>query len=148
MVLHSGLVYQFHYVTYQYHLPHTSTSVLQTSISVSHTGFMVLHTSIAVYIPSYLAIFSTISYYLPTLFLFIHLLFFFLFFFSNFCNAGSTHTSIFGEHPRMGEQVMCGSVYSYILAIHHYVPNTFLALPNLPNRQILARILANTYVVN
>ncbi len=41
------------------------------------------------------------------------------------------------EHwARMDEQVMCGSVYSYILAIRHYAPNTFSALPNLPNRRI------------
>ncbi len=39
---------------------------------------------------------------------------------------------------------MCGLVYSYILAIHHYVPNTFSALPNYWKRRILARILANT----
>ncbi len=46
------------------------------------------------------------------------------------------------EHwPRIGEQVMCGSVYSYILGICHYVPNTFSALPNLWNRQILANTL-------
>ncbi len=32
---------------------------------------------------------------------------------------------------------MCGSVYSYILSILHYVPNTFSALPNLLNRRIL-----------
>ncbi len=31
---------------------------------------------------------------------------------------------------RIGEQVMCRLVYSYILAIRHYAPNTFLALPN------------------
>ncbi len=36
--------------------------------------------------------------------------------------------------------LMCKSVYLYILTIRHYVPNTFLALPNLPNRQILANI--------
>ncbi len=38
----------------------------------------------------------------------------------------------------MGEQVMCGSVYAYILTIHHYAPNIFSAFPNLPNRWILA----------
>ncbi len=41
---------------------------------------------------------------------------------------------------RMGKQVMCGSVYSYILSIRHYAPNTFSALPNLS----YGRILANT----
>ncbi len=37
---------------------------------------------------------------------------------------------------RMGEQVMCGSMYSYILAIRHYGPDTFSALPNLSNWRI------------
>ncbi len=36
------------------------------------------------------------------------------------------------------------SVYSYILNICCYAPNTFSALPNLPNGRILAKILANT----
>ncbi len=45
---------------------------------------------------------------------------------------------------RIAELVMCGSVYSYILTIRHYAPNTLLALPNLPNRQILVGILVNT----
>ncbi len=49
------------------------------------------------------------------------------------------------EHwARMSKQVMWGSVYSCIPAIHHFVPNTFLALPNLPNWWILA----NVYVEN
>ncbi len=42
---------------------------------------------------------------------------------------------------RIGEKVMRGSLYSYILSIRHYAPNTFLALPNLPNRRILANTL-------
>ncbi len=45
---------------------------------------------------------------------------------------------------RIGEQVMCRLVYSYILTIRHYAPNTFSALPNFQKRRILARILANT----
>ncbi len=44
----------------------------------------------------------------------------------------------------MGEQVMCRSVYSYILTICHHALNTFLAFLNLPNQQILV----NTYVKN
>ncbi len=43
--------------------------------------------------------------------------------------------------PRIGEQVMCGSVFSYILGIRHYVPNTFSAPPNLQKRQILVNTL-------
>ncbi len=43
---------------------------------------------------------------------------------------------------RIGKQVMCGSMYSYILSIHHYAPNTFFALPNLWNRWILANTLS------
>ncbi len=31
---------------------------------------------------------------------------------------------------RIGKQVMCRVVYSYILTIRHYAPNTFSALPN------------------
>ncbi len=42
------------------------------------------------------------------------------------------------RYARIGEQVMRGSVYSYILAIRLYAPNTLLALPNLLNRRILA----------
>ncbi len=64
--------------------------------------------------------------------------------------AGTAHTLIYREWPRMldknrriDEQV-CGSLYLYVLAICHYAPNTFLAFPNLPNLQILARTLANT----
>ncbi len=49
------------------------------------------------------------------------------------------------EHwARMGKQVICWSVYLYILAIRHYASNTFSAVPNSSNRQILA----NTYVKN
>ncbi len=59
------------------------------------------------------------------------------------------HIRFFSENSqehwaRIGQQVMCGSVYSYILGIRHYAPNTFSALPNLRNRRILARIFANT----
>ncbi len=57
------------------------------------------------------------------------------------------HTFIFREQQRwarIDEQVMCGSVYLYILDIRRYVPNTFLALPNFWKRWILVRILANT----
>ncbi len=49
---------------------------------------------------------------------------------------------------RIGEQVMCGLVYSYVLGIRHYALNAFSALPNLSNRQILERILANTIWAN
>ncbi len=46
-----------------------------------------------------------------------------------------------GEHwARIGEQVIW-SMYSYILGICHHAPNTFSALSNLPNRQILANTL-------
>ncbi len=49
------------------------------------------------------------------------------------------------EHwARIGDQVMCWSMYSYILGIRHCTPNTFLALPNLRNRQILANILCES----
>ncbi len=43
---------------------------------------------------------------------------------------------------------MCRSVYSYILPIHHYAPTTFSAISNLPNSQILAKILANNICEN
>ncbi len=36
---------------------------------------------------------------------------------------------------RMGEQILCGSVYLYILTIRYCAPNIFLALPNLPNQR-------------
>ncbi len=39
---------------------------------------------------------------------------------------------------------MCGSMYSYILVIRHYVSNTFSALLNLRNRWILANILCES----
>ncbi len=59
------------------------------------------------------------------------------------------HVRLFSKNSRerwvrVGEQVMCGSMFLYILGIRHYAPNTFSALPNSRNRQILARILANT----
>ncbi len=38
----------------------------------------------------------------------------------------------------MGEPVMCASVYR---TFPHYVPNAFLAFPNLPNRRILANTI-------
>ncbi len=38
---------------------------------------------------------------------------------------------------RTGEQVICGSVCSYVLAIRHYTPNTFSVIPNLSYQQIL-----------
>ncbi len=39
---------------------------------------------------------------------------------------------------------MCGSVYLPILGIHHYAPNTFSALLNLPNRQILVNTICES----
>ncbi len=45
---------------------------------------------------------------------------------------------------RIDKQVMCGSVYSYILGIRHYAPNRFSVLPHFWKRRILGRILANT----
>ncbi len=51
---------------------------------------------------------------------------------------------ILEEQPRIGEHVMCRSVYSYTLRICNYAPNIFSALLNWPNRRILARILAET----
>ncbi len=49
------------------------------------------------------------------------------------------------EHwARIGEQVMCRSVFSYILGLGHYAPNTFSAHPNLWKRWILVRILVST----
>ncbi len=39
---------------------------------------------------------------------------------------------------------MCGSVYSYILGIRRYMPNTFSALPNWRNRRILANTLCES----
>ncbi len=39
---------------------------------------------------------------------------------------------------RIGEQVMCRSVYSYILGIRHYALNRFSALPNFWKRRKLA----------
>ncbi len=38
---------------------------------------------------------------------------------------------------RIGERVICGSVYSYNLGIRHYAPNRFSALPNFWKRRIL-----------
>ncbi len=38
---------------------------------------------------------------------------------------------------------MCRSLYLYVLNICYYALNTFSALLNLPNRQIMARLLAN-----
>ncbi len=42
---------------------------------------------------------------------------------------------------RICEQVMYRSVYSYVLAIRHYAPNTFSALPNLPNQRMLVKTI-------
>ncbi len=58
------------------------------------------------------------------------------------------HIRLFSENgrerwARIGEQVICGSAYSYILGIRHYALNTFSTLPDLPNRRMLARILVN-----
>ncbi len=39
---------------------------------------------------------------------------------------------------------MCGSVYSYILGIRHYAPNTFSVLPKLPSRRILANTICES----
>ncbi len=52
-----------------------------------------------------------------------------------FNTKAEPHIRIFSENSRacwvrMGEQVMFGSVYLYILAIRHLVSNTFSALPN------------------
>ncbi len=53
------------------------------------------------------------------------------------------HIHLFSENSerwaRIGEQVICGSVYSYILGIRHYAPNKFSVLPNFWKRQILAK---------
>ncbi len=59
------------------------------------------------------------------------------------------HICLFSENSRkhwvrIGEQVICRSMYSYILGIHHYAPNTFSALPNLRNRRILANTLCES----
>ncbi len=45
---------------------------------------------------------------------------------------------------RIGEQVMCGSVYLNILAICHYALNTFSAFPNLLNRRILVNTVCES----
>ncbi len=45
---------------------------------------------------------------------------------------------------RIGEQVMGGSAYSYILAIRHYASNRFLALPNFWKRWILANTVCES----
>ncbi len=54
-----------------------------------------------------------------------------------------THIRKFSENSRehwarIGKQLMCRSVYSYILGIRHYAPNRFLALPNFQKRRTLA----------
>ncbi len=45
---------------------------------------------------------------------------------------------------RIGEQVMCGLVYLYILGIHHYVPNRFSAITNFQKRRILANTVCES----
>ncbi len=67
----------------------------------------------------------------------------------NVCVKTELNVSLFSENSRerwarIGERVICGSTYSYILGICHYAPNTFSTLPNLWNRRILARISTNT----
>ncbi len=42
---------------------------------------------------------------------------------------------------RIGEQEMCGLVYSYILRIRYYAPNRFSVLPNFRKKQILANTI-------
>ncbi len=59
------------------------------------------------------------------------------------------HIHLFSEDSRehwvwIGEQVVCGLVYSYILGIRYYAPNTFSVLPNLPNRRILANTVCES----
>ncbi len=70
------------------------------------------------------------------------------FYIPQFSIKAEPHIHSFSENSRecwvrVGEQVMCGSVYSYILGIRHYAPNRFSALPNFWKRQILVRILVN-----
>ncbi len=46
---------------------------------------------------------------------------------------------------RIGEQVLCESVYSYICGIRHYAPNRFSALPNFQKKRILANTVCESH---
>ncbi len=62
-----------------------------------------------------------------------------------YCKARTSRMLVLGEYSRtlggIGEQVICRSVYLYILTVRHYALNTFSALPNLANRRILVNTL-------
>ncbi len=61
-------------------------------------------------------------------------------------NAQTARTLILGKLARIGEQVMCGSVYSYILAICHYAPNTFSALSNFKREPHICPLSENRQI--
>ncbi len=67
----------------------------------------------------------------------------------NFNLKAEPHIRKFSENSReswarIGEWVMCGSVYSYILGIPYYVPNRFSALSNFWKRRILANAVCES----